>query len=158
MELIEVAGDREPFVPLLLEADESEPVLRSYLFDGRLFELRHAARSVGIALLVRDGDTIEIKSIALREHERGRALGRAAVEAIAEVARNEGATSLIVGTADSSVGTIAFYRACGFEDNGVRRGFFDAYPEPVIEAGVRAHDMVMFRMSLRAASGERDQA
>ena len=148
VELIEVAGDREPFVPLLLEADESEPILRSYLLDGRLFELRHHGRSVGVALLLTDGEEIEVKNIALVEQERGKGLGRAAIDAIAQLARDEGATSLIVGTADSGLGTIAFYRACGFESAGVRRGFFDAYPEPVVEEGVPAHDMVMLRMSL----------
>jgi GNAT superfamily N-acetyltransferase len=146
--LTEVAGDREPFVPLLLEADEAEEVLRSYLHDGRLFDLRHDGRSVGVALLLRDAEQTEIKNIALREGERGKGLGRAAIDAIAQLAAGEGARSLIVGTADSSPGTIAFYRACGFEPAGVRRGFFDAYPEPVIEDGVRARDMVMLRMSL----------
>ncbi len=148
VELVDVAGDREPFVPLLMEADESELILRSYLLDGRLFELRHQGRSVGVVLLLTDGEGIEVKNIALVERERGKGLGRAAIDAIARLARSEGATSLIVGTADSSLGTIAFYRTCGFESAGVRRGFFDAYPEPVVEEGVRAHDMVMLRMSL----------
>ena len=44
--------------------------------------------------------------------------------------------------------TIAFYRSAGFSDDGVRAGFFDAYPEPVIEDGRTAHDMVMFSMEL----------
>jgi GNAT superfamily N-acetyltransferase len=152
VELAEVTGDREAFVSLLLEADESEEVLRSYLLDGRLFELLHDGRSVGVALLVSDGAQMEIKNIALREHERRKGLGRAAVHAIARLADHEDARSLIVGTADSSPGTIAFYRACGFEPAGIRRGFFDAYPEPVIEDGVRAHDMVMLRISLPGTS------
>jgi hypothetical protein len=53
-----------------------------------------------------------------------------------------------VGTADSSVDTIAFYRRVGFRDYGRLEGFFDAYPEPVIEDGVVAHDMVRFEMLL----------
>ena len=150
MELIEVRGDREPFIPLLLEADESEPVLRSYYLAGRLFELRHAARSIGVVLLMRDRGSVEIKNIALREEERGRGLGRVAIQAIARLAGDEGADTLIVGTADIALGTIAFYRASGFEDAGVIGGFFDAYPEPVIIEGIRAHDMVMLRMSLPA--------
>jgi GNAT superfamily N-acetyltransferase len=148
VELTEVTGEREPFVPLLLEADEAEEVLRSYVHDGRLFELLHDGRSVGVALLLSDAEQMEIKNIALREGERQRGLGRATIDAIAQLAAGEGARSLIVGTADSSPGTIAFYRACGFEPAGVRPGFFDAYPEPVIEDGVRARDMVMLRMSL----------
>ena len=97
---------------------------------------------------ISDGGTVEIKNIALREEQRGRGLGRAAIRAIARLAGDEGADTLIVGTADIALGTIAFYRACGFEDAGVRGGFFDAYPEPVIVGGTRAHDMVMLRMSV----------
>jgi hypothetical protein len=40
IELVHVQGDRERFLPILLEADESEPVVRSYMNTGRLFEVR----------------------------------------------------------------------------------------------------------------------
>lgn len=156
-----VDGDRGAFIPLLLEADESEPMVRGYLEDGELFELLAdsgdpaAAEAVGVVLLTPAGlagltepDALEIKNIALRAEHRGRGLGRAAVRAIAAEARSRGAGRLLVGTADSSVGTIAFYRACGFRDAGRLEGFFDAYPEPVIENGVQAHGLILFEMSL----------
>ncbi|HTG47289.1 MAG TPA: GNAT family N-acetyltransferase, partial [Actinomycetota bacterium] len=63
-------------------------------------------------------------------------------------ARASGAHRLVVGTADVSAGTIAFYRACGFADAGVRAGSFDVYPEPVVEGGRVAHDMVLFERRL----------
>ncbi|MEA2581275.1 MAG: hypothetical protein QOE83_2167 [Actinomycetota bacterium] len=144
-----VDGGRAAFVPLLLEADESEPVLRSYLDDGDLYELLVAEGPLGVALLVPvEPGVLEIKNIALRAEQRGLGLGRAAIEAIAAHARTLGTERLLVGTADSSMGTIAFYRACGFTDAGRIEGFFDAYPEPVIEDGVQAHDMVRFEMTL----------
>jgi len=154
VELVPVAGSREPFVPLLLEADESEAVLRGYLEDGSLFELREAGRAVGVVLLLHDGDAVEIKNIALRPDERGRGSGRGAVDAIAAHARAGGAHLLTVGTADVSAGTIAFYRACGFRDAGVRAGFFDTYPEPVVEDGRVAHDMVLFERALDPGSAD----
>ena len=150
-----VDGDRGAFIPLLLEADESEPMVRGYLEDGELFELTAdsggpaAAEAVGVVLLtLTEPDALEIKNIALRAEHRGRGLGRAAIGAIAAEARSRGAGRLLVGTADSSVGTIAFYRACGFRDAGRLEGFFDTYPEPVIEDGVQAHGMILFEMSL----------
>lgn len=152
-----VDGDREPRVPLLLEADESEQVLRSYLSDGELYDLMIAAEPggsptsepVGVLLLTspREGE-LEIKNIALTEAHRRRGLGRASIEAIVVHARSRGARSLHVGTADTSAGTIAFYLACGFRQSGTVPDFFDAYPEPVIEDGVQAHDMVRFEMDL----------
>lgn len=148
-----VDGDRSAFVPLLLEADESEPVLRSYLDDGELYELLIADAPtdapIGAVLLIPvESAALEIKSIALGREHRGHGLGRAAIRAIADCARGQGSERLLVGTADSSIGTIAFYRACGFRDAGRLEEFFDSYPEPVIEDGVQAHDLVRFEMVL----------
>jgi GNAT superfamily N-acetyltransferase len=140
-------------VPLLLEADESEPVLRAYLDEGELFELRADGRSVGVVLLLRERDAIEIMNIALREEERGRGFGRGALEAIADHAVGAGVRRLVVGTADVSAGTIAFYLACGFVRAGARVGFFDTYPRPVVEDGRVAHDMVLFERALDVGAG-----
>ncbi|MGZ4153802.1 MAG: GNAT family N-acetyltransferase [Actinomycetota bacterium] len=145
---LEPVSDREALVPLLLEADESEEVLRTYLHEGDLYRLVVSDAEVGAVLLIRDGLQVEIKNIALAEAYRGRGLGRAAIDAIAEHAHKAGATKLLVGTADSSTGTIAFYRRVGFRDAGRIEGFFDAYPEPVVEDGVVAHDMVRFEMNV----------
>jgi ribosomal protein S18 acetylase RimI-like enzyme len=156
VELIEVTGDREPWVPSLLEADEEEP-LRAYLDDGELLEIRADGATAGVVLLLREGDTVEIRNLALDEAHRRRGIGRAAIEQVAERAVTAGADHLIVGTAETSTDAIAFYRACGFADAGRRPGFFDRYPTPVIEDGVQAHDMVMFERVLgRRGVGARD--
>jgi ribosomal protein S18 acetylase RimI-like enzyme len=146
---LEPVADREALVPLLLEADESEPVLRSYLYDGELYRIVSGSQLVGAVLLIPEGpDAVEIKNIALAKEHRRHGLGRAAIEAVAELSRRGGAARLLVGTSDSSAGTIAFYRRVGFHDAGRLVGFFDAYPEPVVEDGIVAHDMVRFEMRL----------
>jgi ribosomal protein S18 acetylase RimI-like enzyme len=145
---LEPADDREELVPLLLEADESEAVLRGYLYEGNLYRVLADGEPVGAVLLIPEDDGLEIKNIALVEDRRGRGLGRAAIEAVAALARARGADRLLVGTADSSNGTIAFYRRVGFRDAGRLVGFFDDYPEPVVEDGIVAHDMVRFEMKL----------
>jgi ribosomal protein S18 acetylase RimI-like enzyme len=146
---LEPASDREALVPLLLEADESEPVLREYLHRGDLYRILLEDELVGAVLLIPEGsDGVEIKNIALAEEHRGLGLGRAAIEAVVELVRQAGAARLLVGTADSSIGTIAFYRHVGFRDAGRIEAFFDAYPEPVVEGGIVAHDMVRFEMEL----------
>jgi ribosomal protein S18 acetylase RimI-like enzyme len=144
-----VDGDRSEFVGLLLEADEAESVVRSYLNDGELYQLLASGQPIGVVLLTVPGHlAIEITNIALRREHRGQGLGRAAIGCIVAHAQTRGAGRLLVGTADSSVTTIAFYRACGFRDAGRIEGFFDRYPEPVVEDGVQAHDMVRFEMTL----------
>jgi ribosomal protein S18 acetylase RimI-like enzyme len=145
---LELATDREALVPILLEADE-EAALRGYLHDGDVYRVLADDELIGVVLLIRDrADTIEIKNIALLEGHRRRGLGRATVEAVAELARRSRATRLVVGTADSAAGTIEFYRRAGFRDAGRIEGFFDAYPEPVLVDGIVAHDMVRFEMDL----------
>ena len=143
-----VGADREPFLPILMEADSSEETVRTYMHDGELFEIRDRAMQIGAALLLRDGPTVEIKNLALLAEHRGRGLGRASIRAVVAYARATGARELIVGTADSEPGTMEFYRKVGFRDAGLREGFFDRYPEPVEGSGGVAHDMVMFAMDL----------
>jgi ribosomal protein S18 acetylase RimI-like enzyme len=147
--LARVDDDRESYVSLLLEADESEPVLRSYLDDGELFEIREDGVPVGAVLLIPEGESeLEIKNIAIAPERRGHGLGRAAVDEVVASARARGVTRLVVGTADTSHDLQRFYRRCGFADAGRRERFFDDYPEPVIERGRTAHDMVLFAMEL----------
>jgi GNAT superfamily N-acetyltransferase len=145
---LEPATDREALVPLLLEADESEVVLRTYLDLGDLYRVLADGEDVGAVLLIREGDGLEVKNIALLQGRRGRGLGRATIEVVADLAREAGAVELVVGTADTSVALHRFYRRCGFREDGRRVAFFDAYPEPVVEDGVTAHDMIMFTMGL----------
>jgi ribosomal protein S18 acetylase RimI-like enzyme len=141
--LEEVEGSRERFVPLLLEADESEGVVRSYLEQGIMYVIANDGIEVGVVLTIFHGDDLEIKNIALVPERRGRGIGTAVLELAVELAREACASRLIVGTADSSPGTVRFYERAGFLRYGVREGFFDAYPEPIWENGIRARDMIM---------------
>ena len=148
LSLVPVPFDRERHVPLLLEADDAEEHMRGYLDRGQLFEIRDDGNLVGVVVLVADGDAVEIWNIALSEERRGHGAGRRAIELIAGRSREGGASRLTVGTSDCSLGTIAFYRKVGFRFAGVRKGYFDDYPLPVVEDGIRARDMVMFEMEL----------
>jgi len=146
--LVPASFDRERHLPLLLEADDAEEHIRGYLDGGELLEVHGADGMIGVVVLVREADEIEIWNIALAEDYRGRGLGRVAIEAIADRCTRAGASHLTVGTSDCSLGTIAFYRKVGFRFAGVREGYFDTYPMAVVENGIRARDMVMFRMAL----------
>jgi ribosomal protein S18 acetylase RimI-like enzyme len=146
--LVPALFDRERHLPLLLGADDAEEHMRSYLDRGELLEIHAADGMIGVVVLVREADGVEIWNIALAEDHRGRGLGRAAIEAIADRCTRASASHLTVGTSDCSLGTIAFYRKTGFRFAGVREGYFDTYPVAVVEDGIRARDMVMFRMAL----------
>jgi ribosomal protein S18 acetylase RimI-like enzyme len=143
-----VVGSREPWIPLLLEADESEPIVRGYLGEGELLAILEGEEPAGVLLTIRDGDTLEIKNLAVAVGRRGRGVGRGAIGALVERATASGVRRLVVGTANSSLDALRFYQRTGFRVAGVRRGFFASYPEPIVEDGIRALDMVMLDREL----------
>jgi len=96
LELSLVEGSREAFLPLLLEADESEPVVRSYLEEGELFAILSDGAVAGEILVLSAGKEMEIKSIAVADDLRGRGIGRAAIELLAERATAAGVVRLLV--------------------------------------------------------------
>ena len=154
VDLERVEGSRERFVPLLLEADELEAVVRAYFEQGNMYAIVSDGVEVGVVLTISDREDLEIKNIALAPEYRGQGIGTAVLTLVVGLARDTGASRLIVGTADSSPGTIRFYKRNGFRRYGVREGFFDAYPEPIWENGVRARDMIMLAMdTVDAISG-----
>jgi len=139
-----VEGDREAFLPLLLEADESEEMVRTYLKEGELLAVEADGSTAGEMLVIPEGDAWEIRNIAVEEPLRGRGIGRRAIDLLSERAAAQGIPRLLVGTADIAWETHRFYLRCGFRYTGVRRGFFDRYPEPVFFDGSLVRDMVLF--------------
>jgi len=154
VELLPVEGDREAFLPLLLEADESEEMVRTYLKEGRLLAVEVDGATAGELLVIPvdvgpegetpEGETWEIRNIAISEEKRRRGVGRRAIELLADLAAADGVGRLLVGTADIAWETHRFYLRCGFRYTGVRRGFFERYPEPVLFDGMVVRDMVLF--------------
>jgi GNAT superfamily N-acetyltransferase len=143
-----VSEDRQRLLPLLLLADESEAIVGSYISQGTLFAIRDGDGDIGVLLLIREGDDVEVKNLAVAEGSRGQGVGTLAIEFAAKWAREAGADTLTVGTANSSLDAIRFYQKAGFRMTSVKRGFFDAYPAPIWEDGIQARDMLVFEMAL----------
>jgi GNAT superfamily N-acetyltransferase len=169
VELLSVEGDREGFLSFLLEADESEEMVRTYLNEGELLAVEVDGTTAGEVLVIPigeapvgeapvgdtpegdtpegdtpEGGTWEIRNIAIAEERRGKGVGRRAIELLADLAAANGVGRLLVGTADIAWETHRFYLRCGFRYTGVRRGFFERYPEPVLFDGMVVRDMVLF--------------
>jgi len=58
--LVPASFDRERHLPLLLEADDAEEHIRGYLDGGELLEVHGADGMIGVVVLVREADEIEI--------------------------------------------------------------------------------------------------
>jgi len=65
--LVPASFDRERHLPLLLEADDAEDHMRGYLDRGELLEIHDAGGMIGVVVLVREADEVEIWNIALAE-------------------------------------------------------------------------------------------
>jgi len=103
---------------------------------------------LGAATVRWEGDESEIVELGISAARQGEGLGRRLVEWLVEEARRRGKRAMVVGTANSSLGNLAFYQKCGFRMHEVRRDYFWYYEEPVYENGIRKQDLLMFRRSL----------
>jgi ribosomal protein S18 acetylase RimI-like enzyme len=149
------AGEsREPYVPLLLLADEPEP-LRSYLDDGDLYVLQDGAGTpLGVTLVLPWQDeetTAELKAVAVDAGTHNRGLGQRMLRGVLNDLRARGRTRVVVGTSNAGIGQIAFYQKAGFRILCIERDYFTVekgYDPDERENGLPHRDMVWFDQDL----------
>ncbi|NTU82132.1 MAG: GNAT family N-acetyltransferase [Chloroflexales bacterium] len=156
--LVEVRGrEIEAVVPLLLLAEPSEPSLRWSLnhMADTVYRTDLNSEPVGAATMRWQGDPAEILELAVATDQQGRGLGRRLVQLLADEARRRGKQQLIVGTANSSIGNIAFYQKCGLRMDHVRHDYFWYERRPLFENGIQKRDLLVFRLDLREEGSRR---
>jgi ribosomal protein S18 acetylase RimI-like enzyme len=134
---------------LLLLADPSEQRIRGYLIAAHAFVGVSDAAPVSVLVMRwRNADEVEIMNVAVAlEHQRT-GIGRAMMEFAAEYANVRGATTVSVGTGNSSLGELRFYQRLGFRITGVSRDYFGDYDPPIFEEGIRCLDMIHLNRKL----------
>ncbi|KYG57694.1 GNAT family N-acetyltransferase [Planococcus maritimus] len=144
MNIRQLEAREELPLDLLLEADPSEQLVRSYCADGYCFVAEKQEAVIGVFVLIAlDSATAEIKNIALAEPERGKGHGKRLVLVALEEARKLGFTAVEIGTGNSSLAQLALYQKCGFRMKTIDRDFFTRhYTEPIFENGLECRDMV----------------
>lgn len=149
-------GDREALRPLFGEADDSATQIESYLHAGRVLGAWHNDELIGHAQILDGGDgVVELKSMAVVDHMRGRNVGRALVEEALAVASRGGAHRMLVATAAADIGNLRFYQRCGFRFAAVERDAFTpvtGYPEQEVIDGIPLRDRVWFDHPLCAGA------
>lgn len=145
---------REPYVPLLLLADEPEP-LREYLDGGDLYVLREADdTAVGVTLVLPvpdEPDAAELKAVAIAATRHNRGLGQIMLHGVIDDLRERGLRRVIVGTSNAGIGQIAFYQKAGFRLWRIERDYFTSekgYDPDERENGLAHRDMVWFDQEL----------
>lgn len=135
---------------LLLSADPDEALVRSYLPTSRVLVCMSdesdaeisAEGCIGIALITGSENLYELKNIAVSEQHQGKGLAKQLIAGSMRLAKRLGGDRIEVGTGNSSLDQLALYQKCGFRMFEIIPGFFESYPEPIIENGIRCIDMV----------------
>jgi ribosomal protein S18 acetylase RimI-like enzyme len=141
--------ERHLFLDYLLAADEDEEMVKEYIYEGEMYSINIDGKIAGAVLFTfHSEEIVELKNIAIAEQFQGIGLGKSTVLRAFELYRLRGFKKMIVGTANSSIGNLAFYQKAGFRMEGIKKDFFLKYPEPIYENGIRAIDMVMFEKNL----------
>ena len=128
---------------LLLEADPSLAHIERYLKEGYCYIAVDKEEIIGVYVLVKkEENKIEIMNIAVREDRRGQGLGKVLIHDAIQRSANHGAKKVVIGTGNSSLDQLALYQKCHFRILEIIEGFFDNYPEPIIENGIPCRDMI----------------
>jgi N-acetylglutamate synthase-like GNAT family acetyltransferase len=140
----------EALIPLLRQAEESERALRWSLanLSDAVYRADDDDQLIGAATMQWRADPCELVELAVAPERQGQGVGRAIVAWLLAEARRRGKRQMLVGTANSSIGNIAFYQKCGFRMDHVRKDYFWYYREPRYENGIRIRDMIVFRHDL----------
>ncbi|MEH7197893.1 GNAT family N-acetyltransferase [Priestia megaterium] len=155
IDLVEIDKDsRACYLNLLLIGDEDEKVVKSYINEGSLFTIVYEKKVIGVVqcLINEKESAVEVKNIGLKEAYRGKGIGSKVINKLAALYECNHYSKMIVGTADSSLENIAFYKKAGFYQRGVRKNFFLQYVPPIYENGLQAIDMIMFEKKLKSRS------
>lgn len=129
---------------LLLLADPSRKIIQEYLDKGELYIALMEDKIIGAYILVKiSEDIIELKNIAVDEKYQGQGIGKQLVLNAISRAKTNKAKRVEVGTGNSSLQQLAFYKKCGFKIVGINKEFFTRnYKEEITENGIKCVDMI----------------
>lgn len=144
-----LATDEQPPLSLMLTADPSREMIKSYLHRSQIYLAEQEGRVVGVlALLSTRPLTLEIINIAVDEAYQRQGFGRQLIAFAICRARADGYRTLEIGTGNSSLPQLALYQQCGFRIDSVVKNFFlRHYDQTIVENGIRCADMI--RLSYR---------
>lgn len=137
-------------IDLLLLADPSEKLVRSYLQKGVCYTAHLDGETVGVILYMETKPhTIEVMNLAVKEELHNNGIGKQLLLYVIEEIKKGDTKTIEIGTGNPGVVQMLLYQKCGFRIVGVDFDFFRrTHPEPIFENGIECRDMIRMRIDL----------
>ncbi|MCQ9177689.1 GNAT family N-acetyltransferase [Streptomyces sp. IBSBF 2953] len=150
-------GPRDNIRPLFELAEDSPAQLDSYIEDGRVLVALRGTDAVGHLQLVAtdQGDTFEIKNMAVREDLQRAGVGSRLVRRAIDLASRESGRRMLVATAAADTGNLRFYQRQGFRMRTIERDAFTTragYASDTLIEGIELRDRVWLDLLLSPQS------
>ena len=137
---------------LLLAADPHFDAVLAYTppqhGEAEVFTIGEAKQPYAMCVIVPIMGGFEIKNISTTVIMRRHGMASALILHVVKLAGKRSAEYVEIGTATTSHDQIRLYEKFGFKQDGISRDYFLSYPEPIVENGLLARDMVMLRLNL----------
>lgn len=144
--------DKHEQIPydLLLLADPSKDLIDSYLKQSEVFIAQQKNETIGVILVFPlTAETVEIKNIAVKSEFQGQGIGSYLIENVIRFCSFNKQKSILIGTANSSIGQLYLYQKFGFEITELKKDFFiENYAEAIYENGIQAKHMLVLKKQL----------
>ena len=138
----------QEIMSLLLQADPNQESIDSYICNSTILIAIEGEVIIGVGVIQKLDDKCEIKNISILDNYQTRGIGTQLVEELVNCALSMMVKTVEVGTGNSSLSQFAFYQKCNFRMHRIKIGYFDSYPTPIYENGIRCRDLVIFRRDL----------
>ncbi len=135
---------------LLLLADPSEELVKSYLQKGTCYTAQLNGETVGVVLIMETKpSTMEVMNLAVKEELQNNGIGKQLLLYVIEEIKKGDAKTIEIGTGNPGVAQMLLYQKCGFRIVDIDFDFFRrTHPEPIFENGIECRDMIRMRIDL----------
>ncbi len=139
----------QPPLNLLLLADPSEKQIAKYIKHSKIFIAEQNGVIIGVCALSEIASRVyEIHNIAVAELHQGKGIGTQLLNQAIAFVNDRKAATLIICTADTSLGQLHLYKKMGFEIDSVEKDYFiQHYPEPIYENGTQCRDRLKLKLT-----------
>lgn len=150
IKIIKLECNKDAPMDLLLLADPSEELVRSYLQKGVCYTAQMNEEVVAVILIMETKSrTIEVMNLAVKEEYQNKGIGKKLLMYVIEEIKKGDTKTIEIGTGNPGVVQMLLYQKCGFRIVDIDFDFFRrTHPEPIFENGIECRDMIRMRIDL----------